>query len=149
MFPGSFIWNQINDEWLTSRTASRLFAASSVIILIGTPIWFGYVEVPDTTFGKTSFWGLRSCWRVEHLLPVGGCGDIGCIVTHPHERLRGLFLCSPLRHLVWSHFVLCLVYLPRERKRAIERHAREVRRRPSGISFHCGESREGRAITLL
>jgi hypothetical protein len=90
MFPGSFIWNQINDEWLTSRTASRLFAASSVIILIGTPIWFGYVEVPDTTFWENLFLGGSGVAGALSIFFLwGGCGDIGCIVTHPHERLRG------------------------------------------------------------
>jgi hypothetical protein len=33
MFPGSFIWRHISDEWLLSKTASRLFAVSSILVV--------------------------------------------------------------------------------------------------------------------
>ncbi len=36
MYPGSFIWNHIEDEWLESKTASRLSATATVVIVYMT-----------------------------------------------------------------------------------------------------------------
>jgi hypothetical protein len=129
MFPGSFIWNRIKDEWLTSRVASGLFAASSVIILIVTPIWFGYVEVPDTTF-----------W--ENLL-LGGSGVAGALSIFflwggmwrywmqrdASARAVKRVWFFVLLFGIWygAIFYYLLAYLPREKKGPIERRAREVK----------------------
>lgn len=49
MIPGSFIFKRINDDWMSSKWATILFAASSFLIIAVTPVWFGYVKIPDAT----------------------------------------------------------------------------------------------------
>jgi hypothetical protein len=44
MYPGSFIWRRIDDEWLVSRSASAFFALSSLVIVGMTVVVFANVE---------------------------------------------------------------------------------------------------------
>lgn len=53
MFPGSFIWRRISDEWLMSKTASVLFAiCSSVIALVTAALLSGFFLAEDSPAGK-------------------------------------------------------------------------------------------------
>ena len=40
IYPGSFIWRRISDEWLVSKAASRLFAVSSILIAAVTAVLY-------------------------------------------------------------------------------------------------------------
>ena len=44
VYPGSFIWRRIDDEWLVSRSASAFFALSSVVIVGMTVVIFADVD---------------------------------------------------------------------------------------------------------
>jgi len=119
MFPGSFIWNQINDEWLTSRTASRLFAASSVIILlIVTPIWFGYVEVPDNTFLENLLLGVSGVAGTLGIFFLwGGMWRYWIQRDRSTPAVKRIWFII-LLFGIWYGAILyyLLAYLPRERK---------------------------------
>ena len=40
IYPGSFIWRRIDDNWVVSRSAAKLFAVSSIVILAMTGFFF-------------------------------------------------------------------------------------------------------------
>ena len=50
MIPGSFFFRRCSDQWLVSKTASKWFAASSlIVIVVMTPIGFGYWDHPGAS----------------------------------------------------------------------------------------------------
>jgi hypothetical protein len=44
VYPGSFIWRRINDEWLLSRSASALFAMAGFVIVGMTVVIFANIQ---------------------------------------------------------------------------------------------------------
>jgi hypothetical protein len=50
VYPGSFIWRRIDDEWLVSRSASAFFALSSLVIVGMTVVIF--VDVDTQALGS-------------------------------------------------------------------------------------------------
>jgi hypothetical protein len=56
IFPGSFIWRRISDEWLVGKKASVLFAVSSVLIAGMTAALFSDVLTQDSGSLITLFW---------------------------------------------------------------------------------------------
>jgi hypothetical protein len=61
IFPGSFIWRRISDEWLVGKKASVLFAVSSVLIAGMTAALFSDVLTQDSGSLITLLWG--GMWR--------------------------------------------------------------------------------------
>jgi hypothetical protein len=47
MYPFSFFWKRISDEWLLSKKASISFAGSIFLIVAITPVLFGYIPFPE------------------------------------------------------------------------------------------------------
>jgi hypothetical protein len=41
-------WSWVSDEWLVSKTASRLFGAAAILILATTPLQFGLEKSPSS-----------------------------------------------------------------------------------------------------
>jgi hypothetical protein len=58
MFPGSFIWKWISEDWLLSRAASVMFALAAGIILGMNCVWFGYIHVSETGAIQNVFLGV-------------------------------------------------------------------------------------------
>jgi hypothetical protein len=50
VYPGSFIWRRIDDEWLVSRIASVFFALAAFVIMGMTIVLFADIET--RTFGS-------------------------------------------------------------------------------------------------
>jgi hypothetical protein len=52
MILGIPFFSRISDDWLVSRVAVVLFMASTVIVIVETPVWFGAITIPDTVVGN-------------------------------------------------------------------------------------------------
>jgi hypothetical protein len=58
MFPGSFIWNRISEEWLVSKRASALFALSSASIAICTMLGLYFPPQDPVSLFANILWGI-------------------------------------------------------------------------------------------
>lgn len=58
MYPGSFIWNSISDEWLESHLASILFAVSAAAIALMTVVGLEYIHVSEAGLFQNLFLGI-------------------------------------------------------------------------------------------
>jgi hypothetical protein len=72
MYPGSFFWNRVSDKWLKSRTASLLFAISTVVILAMTAIWFDYVHLSEDVFIQNLFLAVAGVLSVASIVFLWG-----------------------------------------------------------------------------
>lgn len=65
MYPGSFIWRFISDEWLVSKRASELFALFSVVIVGMTMAALNIGRIPHTSAFSNFFWAIGGVLMVE------------------------------------------------------------------------------------
>lgn len=72
MIPGSFIFKRIDDDWMVSKMAAILFAASSFMITLMTPVWFGYVNIPNTTLWGNTLLGILGVVSTLSVFSLGG-----------------------------------------------------------------------------
>jgi membrane protease YdiL (CAAX protease family) len=128
MFPGSFIWNRISDEWLTSKAATGLFAASSGIILIVTPIWFGYLEVPNSNLLENLFLGFSGVAGALSIFFLwGGMWRYWIRLDLSRRSAKRLSFCT-LLFGIWYGAILyyLFVYFPAQRGAETESRAKEA-----------------------
>jgi hypothetical protein len=58
VYPGSFIWRRIDDEWLVSKSASAFFALSVLIIVGMTVVLFANIESQTLGFVGNALLGI-------------------------------------------------------------------------------------------
>jgi hypothetical protein len=113
-FPGSFIWKHISDEWLTSRKASVLFGASSVLILGTTAALYNYFPTEDTSKSIACFW-CAAVILCAACIPFlwGGMWRFWMIGDPSNRLARGIWFLF-LAFGVWygAVFYYVFVYLP-------------------------------------
>jgi uncharacterized membrane protein len=129
MIPGSFIWKRIGDEWLDTKAASGLFGASAFVIVAVTPIWFGYVTIPDTTLWANVFLGISGvvgALSVFFLWSGMWRYWMQCDASTRGVK-RAWFLVLLIGFWYGAILYYLLAYLPRKRKGKIAPRAREAK----------------------
>ena len=49
-------WSWVSDEWLVSKTASRLFGATAALTIVTTPLQIGLVKPPGSPLTSWTNW---------------------------------------------------------------------------------------------
>jgi hypothetical protein len=118
MIPGQYLFGKkISDEWLTSGTASRLFAFSVIVTLAATAVLLIF-EVRDTSVLSRIFWGVCGVlFPLSIFFLWGGMWRYwmtGQPSSHVARRIWFIFLLFGM----WYGAVLyyAFVYLPATRK---------------------------------
>jgi hypothetical protein len=128
MFPGSFFWKRISEDWLQSRTASVLFALSAGMIVGMTGVWFGYVHVSETAPIQNIFLGVAGALSALSIFFLwGGMWSFWLRCDTSRRTVRRLtFLLLAIG--IWYGAILyyLLIYLPGIRKRIHSPTAKEI-----------------------
>jgi membrane protease YdiL (CAAX protease family) len=123
MFPGSFIWRRISDEWLMSKAASVLFAISSgVIALVTAALLSGVLLAEDSSAGKLLWAIAGSSCGIGIFFLWGGMWRYWMKGKPPNRVARRIWFVLMVVG-VWYGAVLyyIFVYLPSARKSDRER----------------------------
>ena len=72
MYPGSFIWSRISDEWLVSRDASRWLGVSALIILLVTIAIFADLPSQTGSVAPNLVWGIAGTFGAISVFFVWG-----------------------------------------------------------------------------
>jgi hypothetical protein len=128
MYPGSFIWNRISDEWLQSKTASSLFALSSVFIAAMTVVCNYDDRIPTTGFLVNLLLGVGGVLGVSSLFFLwGGMWRYWLRCDQSARILRRFtFVLLIVGICFGAIFYYLIVYLPGVRKHIRSSVAREI-----------------------
>ena len=128
MYPFSFFWRRISDEWLVSRIASILFATSAVLVLAITPFVFGYVDFPDqSVFVSVSAGALGVFGGLSIFYLWGGMWRFWIDCDQSRRIFRKVSFLLLLFGLCYGAIVYyLLVYLPAVRKYSHQAAAKEA-----------------------
>jgi hypothetical protein len=118
VYPGSFIWRKIDDEWLVSRSASAFFALSSLVIVGMTVVIFADVDTQAPGSLGNALFGVGGVFAAVGVFFLwGGMWRywIRCDTTSLTARRVWFFA---LAVGLWYGAILyyALVYLPRTRR---------------------------------
>ncbi len=119
MYPGSFIWSRLNDEWLVSRRASAYFAASTVVIAAMSTVWFVKIPIQDSGPLSRCFWAIVGVLAAVSIFFLWG-GMWRYWMRHDSSKISERVWFVLLVFGAWYGAVLyyLLVYLPTRRERS-------------------------------
>ncbi len=121
MYPGSFIWRRIDDEWLVSRSASAFFALSALIIVGMTVVVFANIESRTLGSVGNTLLGIGGVFAAVSVFFLwGGMWRywIRCDSSSLAAR-RVWFLALAVGLWYGAILYYALVYLPRARGRQV------------------------------
>jgi hypothetical protein len=121
VYPGSFIWRRIDDEWLVSRSASAFFALSALIIVGMTVVVFANIESRTLGSVGNTLLGIGGVFAAVSVFFLwGGMWRywIRCDSSSLAAR-RVWFLALAVGLWYGAILYYALVYLPRARGRQV------------------------------
>jgi len=128
VYPGSFIWRRISDEWLVSKAASVCFAVASLIITAITVVSFPDTPIQDIGVISRTLWGIFGALAAVSIFFLWGGMWRYWIDCDPTSRMSRRVWFAILIVGLWYGAILyyVCVFLPTTRKKDRESLGRIV-----------------------